>query len=64
MKDRRYVTVYVHKGHSIQTLYTSNPSKGDSPSYIIDNTLFKNKRFNLIQDAIDAIDKNKQNQTK
>lgn len=41
--------VYVHKGYEI--CFDKNPS------YVINDKEFEGKSYNLVQDAIDAIDK-------
>lgn len=54
--DNRYVKVFNYKDFDICTLKNASPSEGDSIGYVIDDNRFANKEFNLINDAVDAID--------
>lgn len=47
------VTVYTHRGISIQINQPSQPSE---IGYTIAHPQFDGQRFNLVQEAIDAID--------
>lgn len=50
-----WVTVLKHQGFKIQT---KSPAKSDELHYIIAGPAFAGQRFDLIQQAVDAIDKN------
>lgn len=47
------ITIYTHKGIEIQMRVISYPGQ---IGYTINHPAFEGKRFNLVQDAIDAID--------
>jgi hypothetical protein len=46
---KRYVTVLAHKGYDIKVI---TPAKSHEIGYYVDG-----KRFNLLQDAVDYIDR-------
>lgn len=46
------VTVYTHKGIDIKI---KSPATADEVGYVIDHKEFEGCQYNLIQDAIDAI---------
>ena len=52
----RYAKVYSHKGYDICTLKRSCPAKGDGLGYVIDDAHYAGQEFNLVEDAIKAID--------
>nr|WP_303040171.1 hypothetical protein [Enterocloster clostridioformis] len=52
----RYAKVYSHKGYDICTLKRSCPAKGDGLGYVIDDAHYTGQEFNLVEDAIKAID--------
>lgn len=54
--NEKYVKVYTHKGYDIYTLKTANPGEGDNLGYIVNDLKFLDMDFNLISDAIKAID--------
>ncbi|WP_138226579.1 hypothetical protein [Paenibacillus algicola] len=63
--EKKYVTVFKHRGFDIQTLKTATPSRGDNLGYTINNGFFAGRNYRLIDDAIDDIDRkleNEQNQ--
>lgn len=48
------ITVYTHRGIAIQV---KSPAKSHEIGYRVNHPSFTGQKFNLIQDAIDAIDK-------
>lgn len=54
MSEKAWVTVYRHKGFEIQVLtIAENPNEF---GYRIDSPAFGDRRFNLVADAVQAID--------
>ena len=49
--------VFGYKGFDICTLKSACPANGDSLGYMVDDECFANQDFNLIDDAIAAIDR-------
>lgn len=55
--NNRYAKVFTYKGFDICTLKSARPAKGDRLGYVVDDKRFANQDFNLLEDAIKAIDK-------
>lgn len=55
--NNRYMKVFGYKGFDICTLKSACPANGDSLGYMVDDECFANQDFNLIDDAIAAIDR-------
>ena len=55
--DNRYAKVFSYKGFDICTLKSASPVNGDKLGYMVNDVCFINKDFNLIDDAIVAIDR-------
>lgn len=53
--SNRYAKVFTHKGFDIYTLKSACPAKGDRLGYVIDDERFANQDFNLLSEAIEAI---------
>lgn len=56
MDKSRYTKVYTHKRIDILTLAVANPSEGDKLGYVVDDERFEGRMFNLLSEALDAID--------
>lgn len=52
----RYAKVFSHKGFDICTLKSACPAKGDRLGYVIDDVQFESQDFELLDDAVKAID--------
>ena len=52
----RYAKVFSHKGFDICTLKSACPAKGDRLGYVIDDVQFEGQDFELLDDAVKAID--------
>lgn len=55
--NNRYAKVFSHKGFDICTLKSACPVNGDRLGYVVDDMRFANQDFNLIDEAIAAIDR-------
>lgn len=55
--NNRYAKVFNHKGFDICTLKNACPVNGDRLGYVVDDMRFTNQDFNLIDEAIAAIDR-------
>ncbi|MBU9728288.1 hypothetical protein [Diplocloster modestus] len=51
----RYAKVFNHKGFDICTLKSACPGQGDMLGYVIDDARFVDQTFDLIDDAVKAI---------
>ncbi|OCZ50844.1 hypothetical protein [Dehalobacter sp. TeCB1] len=49
--------IYRHSGINIFVLKSAYPAQGDLLGYVIDHKDFQNRHYNLVQDAINDIDK-------
>ena len=49
-----HAVVYRHRGYRI---CTKSPATADDLDYFIDDSNFRGQRYKLVQDAVDAIDK-------
>ena len=54
--NNRYAKVFSYKGVDICTLKSACPANGDRLGYVIDNEQFAGQDFDLIEDAVKAID--------
>lgn len=55
--SERYAEVYRHRGYAICTLKVAIPSEGDELGYVIDDARFAGTTFELLEEAIAAIDR-------
>lgn len=53
--SNRYAKVFTHKGFDICTLKIACPAKGDRLGYVIDDERFSGWAFDLLGDAVKAI---------
>lgn len=54
--NERYAKVFSHKDFDICILRNTCPAKGDNFEYVIDAEQFAGRTFELMDDAINAID--------
>lgn len=54
--SNRYAKVFSYRGYDICTLKNACPAKGDRLGYVVDDECFTNQVFDLLDDAIEAID--------
>lgn len=54
--SNRYAKVFCHCGINICTLKSACPEKGDRLGYVIDDKHFSGREFELLDDAVNAID--------
>lgn len=54
--NNRYAKVFTHKSFDICTLKTACPSNGDRLGYMIDDVQFADKDYDMLEDAVRAID--------
>lgn len=54
--NERYAKVFSHKGFDICTLRSATPATGDGFEYVIDDERFAGMRFEMVEDAVNAID--------
>lgn len=53
--SEKYARVLTHKGFGICVLKEANPSNGNSLGYVIDDEIFEGEDYNLLEDAMMAI---------
>lgn len=55
--NNRYAKVFSHRGFDICTLKSACPEEGDRLGYVVDDKRFADRDFNLLDEAVKAIDK-------